>query len=413
MKWLTNWLIVRGCNLLYPHAFYYSVRGPRVDERPPDVGPNSPWWGEYRPFADSVSRLCWLNTDSTHVCEIAILGLNDYLPWEAAKVCFQNQRDFNYLEARHLWEDAEIDEDGIHIAGMHYAALIVEIDPPAKATPALEILEKAGRLIRWNKNEGQAALMANISRLTGPDIELTPVSPDLRVRHVVKEGAHFYILFNEGQSELSTKLKTSETGLALLLDPQKEAAEQFESQGSLTLKPHELRVLMITSQGARNPKWAKKLTLEGVGNFYKISDILYRSEQPTATGMKNLEKMGIKTIVNLRSFHSDRGEMRGTKMGYEHITMKAWHAEDKEVVRFLKIVTNKKNQPVLVHCQHGADRTGTMCALYRVAIEGWTKDEAIEEMTKGGYGYHTIWKNLITYIRELDIEKIKQKAGLE
>ena len=119
MKWLTNWLIVRGCNLLYPHAFYYSVRGPRIDERPPDVGPNSAWWDKYKPFADSVSRLCWLNTDSKHVSELAILGLNNHLPWQAAKICFQNQRDFNYLEARHLWEDAQVDQNGIRIAGMH------------------------------------------------------------------------------------------------------------------------------------------------------------------------------------------------------------------------------------------------------------------------------------------------------
>ena len=49
MNWLANWCLVRGANLLIPHAFYYSVRGPRRDERPPDVGPNSPWW----------SRISW------------------------------------------------------------------------------------------------------------------------------------------------------------------------------------------------------------------------------------------------------------------------------------------------------------------------------------------------------------------
>jgi hypothetical protein len=95
MQWLANWLLIRGCNLLVPHAFYYSVRGPRIDERPPDVGPNSPWWGQYKRFAAATDRLCWLNTDSRHVCELAILGLNDHLPWRSAKVCFQNQRDFN------------------------------------------------------------------------------------------------------------------------------------------------------------------------------------------------------------------------------------------------------------------------------------------------------------------------------
>ena len=64
MEWLANWCFVRGQNFLIPHAFYYSIRGPRLDERPPDVGPNSAWWNKYKPYADASSRLSWLNTDS-------------------------------------------------------------------------------------------------------------------------------------------------------------------------------------------------------------------------------------------------------------------------------------------------------------------------------------------------------------
>ena len=66
MQWLAGWALVRGHNLLYPHAFYYSVRGPRQDERPPDVGPNAAWWEQYKPYADYCRRLRWLNTDSRH-----------------------------------------------------------------------------------------------------------------------------------------------------------------------------------------------------------------------------------------------------------------------------------------------------------------------------------------------------------
>ena len=39
-------------------------------------------------------------------------------------------------------------------------------------------------------------------------------------------------------------------------------------------------------------------------------------------------------------------------------------------------------RPVFVHCKHGADRTGTMVAFYRILFEGWSKDEAIREMKK-------------------------------
>ncbi len=38
VKWLANWCFVRGHNLLYPHAFYYSIRGPRRDAAPAGRG---------------------------------------------------------------------------------------------------------------------------------------------------------------------------------------------------------------------------------------------------------------------------------------------------------------------------------------------------------------------------------------
>jgi DSP-PTPase phosphatase fused to NAD+ Kinase len=78
----------------------------------------------------------------------------------------------------------------------------------------------------------------------------------------------------------------------------------------------------------------------------------------------------------------------------------------------LQIVTDPEHTPVLVHCQHGADRTGTMLALYRVAVQGWTKEAAIREMTRGGYGYHKIWIELPPWIRDLDIGSLRSKAGI-
>jgi protein tyrosine phosphatase (PTP) superfamily phosphohydrolase (DUF442 family) len=167
-----------------------------------------------------------------------------------------------------------------------------------------------------------------------------------------------------------------------------------------------------TSSVERPEHWAKPVQLAGVPNLYQVSDVLYRSAQPSAEGMRNLRASGIKTVVNLRSFHSDRDEIEGTGLAYEHIYMKAWHPEKKEIVRFLQIVTNKDHTPVLVHCQHGADRTGTMCAVYRIAVQGWSKEKALEEMTEGGYGFHGIWANLIKWIEALDFEEIKSLSGI-
>jgi protein tyrosine phosphatase (PTP) superfamily phosphohydrolase (DUF442 family) len=165
---------------------------------------------------------------------------------------------------------------------------------------------------------------------------------------------------------------------------------------------------------AHRPKtWAQPVKLEGVPNLYRVSGELYRGDQPSPQGMQNLKNLGLKTIINLRSFHSDRDEIGGSGLAYEHIYMKAWHPEEKEVVRFLKIVTDPKRSPVLVHCQHGADRTGTMIAVYRIAVQGWSKAEAIREMTQGGFGFHRTWSNLPKWIQNLNIDLIKSQAGIK
>jgi protein tyrosine phosphatase (PTP) superfamily phosphohydrolase (DUF442 family) len=167
------------------------------------------------------------------------------------------------------------------------------------------------------------------------------------------------------------------------------------------------------SPGERPEKWAQPIRMRGVPNLHKVSDNLYRSAQPTAEGMRNLKKMGVETIVSLRSFHTDRDEIGDTGLAYEHIHMKAWHPEEEDIVRFLQIVTCPQKGPVLVHCQHGADRTGAMCAVYRVAIQGWTKEEAVKEMTEGGFGFHGVWANIAPWINKLDIGEIKRQAGIE
>jgi protein tyrosine/serine phosphatase len=162
----------------------------------------------------------------------------------------------------------------------------------------------------------------------------------------------------------------------------------------------------------RPESWAQPVKLDGVPNLHKVSDTLYRSAQPTVQGMKNLKQMGIKTVVNLRTFHSDRDEIGKTGLGYEHIYMKAWHPERQDIVRFLKIATDPKRTPILVHCLHGADRTGTMSAIYRIVVQGWSKEMAVREMTEGGFNFHAVFDNLSQWIEGLDIESIKKDVGI-
>jgi len=169
----------------------------------------------------------------------------------------------------------------------------------------------------------------------------------------------------------------------------------------------------LASAGEQNrpPQWAVPIKLQGVGNLHKINDVLYRSAQPTEEGMKNLEKMGIKTIINLRAFHSDKDKLKGTGLLNNALSVKTWHIEDEDVIKVLKIISKKENSPFLIHCQHGADRTGVMSAMYRIVVQGWSKDEAIREMVDRSYGFHSIWSNIIEYVKNVDVEKIKQELA--
>lgn len=167
-----------------------------------------------------------------------------------------------------------------------------------------------------------------------------------------------------------------------------------------------------TAADTRPAHWAQPLARPGLPNLHRVSDTLYRGAQPEPAGIPELKALGIRTIVNLRGFHSDRDEIDTVAIGYEHITFNTWHPEHQDMVRFLKIVSNPDSAPVFVHCQHGADRTGTMVALYRIAVQGWNKEDAIREMTQGGFNFHNVWSNLLTFIRALDIDRVKRDAGL-
>ncbi len=154
---------------------------------------------------------------------------------------------------------------------------------------------------------------------------------------------------------------------------------------------------------------AEKIDLPGCGNLYKVSDTLYRGEQPTAEGFKGLQNLGIKTVVNLRSLHSDQDELEGLSLDYEHIRMEAWDPEQEQVEAFLKIAADPAKKPVFVHCQHGADRTGTMVAVYRIVIENRDTEKAISEMRNGPFGFHEVWTGLPKFLRELDVEGLRKE----
>ncbi|MHB1484908.1 MAG: glycosylhydrolase-like jelly roll fold domain-containing protein [Saccharofermentanales bacterium] len=219
MKWYIDWMSIRGVNLFFPHAFYYSLNGKRAYERPPDVGPAQTWWSEYSIWSRYMRRISCLMTDSVSLTEIAVLCTGSHMPYKVTRPLYENQLDFNYLEERYLTDEKLfITVEGLEVGNYRYTTIIVE-DPSIFSSETLKVL-------------GECALKG--IKVLYPDlhdfvwiqmlIDKVPVRtvshrPDLRLTCQKKNGYQAVLLVNEGRSELCFELDCSLPGYPILWDP--------------------------------------------------------------------------------------------------------------------------------------------------------------------------------------------------
>ena len=165
--------------------------------------------------------------------------------------------------------------------------------------------------------------------------------------------------------------------------------------------------LNAAEQAPRPDTWAQPVQAKHLKNFYKLDDKVYRAAQPGDEGFQELRSLGIRNALNFRNYHSDANEAKGTGIRLFRIKMEAGEIETSQAIEALRIIKTSDG-PIVIHCWHGSDRTGLISALYRIVFQGWSKDDAIDELMHGGYGYHSMYKNIPEYIRKVDIEKVKQ-----
>ncbi len=152
---------------------------------------------------------------------------------------------------------------------------------------------------------------------------------------------------------------------------------------------------------------AKKIQLEGVGNLYQVSEELYRSEQPNKKGFANLKKMGIQSVLNLRKYHTDNDEAAGLNLNLYTYKMSAGNITEEDIDKCIRII-RMAPKPILIHCMHGSDRTGTIVAAYRIMEQNWSVDDAIAELQEKQYGYHKYtYPYIPKLLKNIDWEKLK------
>lgn len=132
-----------------------------------------------------------------------------------------------------------------------------------------------------------------------------------------------------------------------------------------------------------------------VKNFGKVNGHIFRGGQPKEDEYKQLAAVGIKTVIDLREDAEEfaRGGVELAGMKYINLRLNAKRPPTTEESNlFLRLVNDKENWPVYVHCAGGRHRTGVLVAVYRMEMDGWNAEQAYREMkdfkfySRWGYG---------------------------
>jgi len=171
------------------------------------------------------------------------------------------------------------------------------------------------------------------------------------------------------------------------------------------------------SREVRPVLWAQKIDAGATGlpNLYRVTDQVYRSAQPTSDGFRALQDFGVRAVLSLRQTLEDAPLAKACDLVLYRVPMKSRFVAEQSgarVVQAMRALAKALHSgPVLVHCHHGADRTGLICALWRILYEGWSRQSAIDELIEGGYGFHPIWSNIPRYLRAVNLTDLRDRIG--
>jgi len=168
------------------------------------------------------------------------------------------------------------------------------------------------------------------------------------------------------------------------------------------------------AHGASSNSSQKATLIDEAKNFYRVDERLFRSAQLDGSYAAKLHELGIKSIVNLRHF-SRGGDRRafGDQFWLANKPLQSWEIKPAQIADVLRTIRERQKEgAVLVHCYHGADRTGLVVAMYRVIYQGWSLDAARSEMIDGGYGFHSMWQDIAGFLTPQNEALVRAELGI-
>ncbi|MCU1762942.1 tyrosine-protein phosphatase [Pseudomonas sp. 14P_8.1_Bac3] len=155
----------------------------------------------------------------------------------------------------------------------------------------------------------------------------------------------------------------------------------------------------------RPAEWAQPV--EAQYNLFQMSPTLYRSALPDRGAVPLLMKLKVATVINFLP-ESDSSWLAAPGIDQVQLPYRTNHVDDADVLKALRAIQAAEAKgPVLMHCKHGSDRTGLMAAMYRVVVQGWSKEDALNEMTQGGFGESGHFKDGVRYMMQADADKLR------
>lgn len=156
---------------------------------------------------------------------------------------------------------------------------------------------------------------------------------------------------------------------------------------------------------SRPDAWAQPVDA-GI-NLYRMSPTLYRSAMPRSQDVALLQQLGVHSVLTFTK-PDDKAWIGTAPLQVLRYPTHADHVDDADVIAVLRLLQDAQQQgPVLMHCSHGRDRTGLFAAMYRIEVQGWSKEEALKEMVDGGFGQEDDMQAAIHYVQNADVEAIR------
>ena len=125
-------------------------------------------------------------------------------------------------------------------------------------------------------------------------------------------------------------------------------------------------------------------------NFHPITDgEAYRSAQMNGETLENhIKEYGIKSVLNLRGDEAEspwyQDEIKISEknhVAHYNVALSAEREPSAEDAQKLMKVFNEAPRPILIHCKAGADRSGLVAAMWKVAVDKEPKSEAEKQLS--------------------------------